>query len=54
MKHHSKIDVGHISIGNWSIFSDGKFQLFTVFKNKLLTNVDAPTNGWCHENHCVK
>ena len=26
----------------------------TVFKNKLLTKVDARTNGWLHENYCVK
>ena len=25
----------------------------TVFKNKLLTKVDARTNGHCHENHCI-
>ena len=28
--------------------------LHTVFKNKLLTKVDARTNGQCHENHCIK
>ena len=26
----------------------------TVFKNKLLTKVDAQTNGWHYENHCIK
>ena len=26
----------------------------TVFKNKLLAKVNAQTNGWCHENHCIK
>ena len=26
----------------------------TVFKNKLLTKVDAPKNGLAHENHCIK
>ena len=26
----------------------------TVFKNKLLTKVDAPKNQLAHENHCIK
>ena len=26
----------------------------TVFKNKLLTKVDAQTNGWRHDNRCIK
>ena len=26
----------------------------TVFKNKLLTKVDAPKNWLAHENHCIK
>ena len=27
---------------------------YTVFKNKLLTKVDAQRNGQCHENRCIK
>ena len=26
----------------------------TVFKNKLLTKVDAPKNQLAHENRCIK
>ena len=26
----------------------------TMFKNKLLTKVDAPKNWLAHENHCIK
>ena len=36
---------------------DGKYQVYsyyTVFKNKLLTKVDARTNGLHHENCCIK
>ena len=31
-----------------------KMSFITVFKNKLLTKVDARTNGWRHENRCIK
>ena len=27
---------------------------YTVFKNKLLTKVDAERNGRCHENRYIK
>ena len=29
-------------------------QVCTVFKNKLLTKVDAPKNRLAHENRCIK
>ena len=31
-----------------------KLSLLTVFKNKLLTNFDAPKNRIAHENRCIK